>query len=354
MTPTRRWHTLRPLVTVVAAFALLDGAVRWYAPTWERHSPDDYTARVEGCRRAPRDLVVIGGSPVSEGFDPDALAGLTWGGVPLADGYALGLPGGTLTDAVVALRHAAPIPPRLVIYGASATDLNDARNEPHGPYSLYDADDVAEVCRTRPDARSWTIRRYAEGQFRCASAIYRNRHGLKMAAALALEAESPGTCPHSAKEAAGLRYYADALNLGRGYAPAAWFADARYDLRKLAAAPLAPFDFLDKYRTGSHWRHFAMLRGWCAEHGLGLVVVEMPVTADLDAKYPAALAEFRALLATLPADGVPVLRADRAAVGLTDADFADLVHVNRGGAAKLSAWTRAAVSASPPGGGPGR
>jgi len=354
MTSTRRWHKLRPLVTAVAAFALLDGAVRYSAPTWERHSPDDYAARVEGCRRAPRDFVVIGGSPVSEGFDPDALAGLTWGGVPLTDGYALGLPGGTLTDAVVGLRHAAPTAPRLVIYGASATDLNDARNEPHGPYSLCDAGDVAEVCRTRPDARSWTVRRYAEGQLRRVSAIYQHRHGLKMAAALALDAESPGTCPHAAREAAGLRDYADALNSGRGYAPAAWFADARYDHRKAAQAPLAPFDFLDKYRTGSHWRYFATLRAWCAERGVGLVVVEMPVTADLEAKSPAALAEFRALLATLPADGVPLLRASREAVGLTDADFADLVHVNRGGAAKLSAWTRAAVSALPRGDGTAR
>ena len=354
MTPNRDWRKLRPLVTLLTAFALLDYAARRDAPIWERCSPDDYAARVEGCQREARDYVVVGGSAVSEGLDPDALAGLNWAGSPLPNGYALGLPGGTLTDVTIALRHAAPTAPRLVIYGAAATDLNDARNEPHGPYSLYDAADVAELCRTRPDARSWTVRRYAEGQCRQASAIYQHRHGLKMAAALAVESRCPGACPHAAKEAAGLRDYADALRLGRGYAPAAWFADARYDLRKVAPTPLAPFDFLDKYRTGSHWRYFAKLRDWSTERGVALVVVEMPVTADLDAKYPAALAEFRALLDALPADGVPVLHASRDAVKLTDADFADLVHVNRGGAAKLSAWTRDAVNALPQGGGPAR
>ena len=353
-TPARNWRKLRPLLGLALAFGLLDCAVRWTAPVWERYSPDDYAARVEGCRREPRDFIVVGGSPVSEGFDPDAMTGLTWQGSPLANGYAVGLPGGTLTDVAIAVRHAAPIPPRLVIYGASATDVNDARNEPHGPYSLYATADVAEVWRTRPDARAWTVRRYAEGQCRRVSAIYRHRHGLKMAAADALESQSPGACPEAAKEANGLRDYADALRLGRGYAPAAWFADARYDLRKAASAPFAPFDFLDKYRTGSHWRYAAELHAWCTEHGVALVVVEMPVTADLEAKYPGPTAEFRALLDTLPADGVPVLRARREALNLGDADFADTIHLNRAGAAKLSAWTRDAVNALPRGDGAAR
>ena len=344
-TPARNWRKLRPPLWLALAFGLLDCAVRWTAPVWERHSPDDYAARVEGCRREPRDFILVGGSPVSEGFDPDAMQGLTWQGSPLANGYAVGLPGGTLTDVAVALRHAAPTPPRLVIYGASATDANDARNEPHGPYSLYDTADVADAWLTRPDARVWTVRRFAEGRCRRVSAIYRHRHGLKMAAADALESQSPGACPEAAKEATGSRDYADALRLGRGYAPAVWFAEARYDLRKAASAPLAPFDFLDKYRTGSHWRYFAKLHAWCAERGVALVVVEMPVTADLEVKYPGPTAEFRALLDALGADGVPVLRARREALNLSDADFADTIHLNRAGAVKLSAWTRDAVNA---------
>ena len=45
--------------------------------------------------------------------------------------------------------------------------------------------------------------------------------------------------------------------------------------------------------------------------------------------------------------GVTVLLADRATLGLTDADFADIIHLNRAGARKLSAWTRDAVNALP-------
>ena len=36
--------------------------------------PDDYAARVANCRRNPLDLVIIGGSPVSEGIDPAVLS----------------------------------------------------------------------------------------------------------------------------------------------------------------------------------------------------------------------------------------------------------------------------------------
>ena len=39
-----------------------------------------------------------------------------------------------------------------------------------------------------------------------------------------------------------------------------------------------------------------------------------------------------------------VLRASREAVGVTDADFADLIHLNASGTARLSAWLRQALA----------
>ena len=38
--------------------------------------------------------------------------------------------------------------------------------------------------------------------------------------------------------------------------------------------------------------------------------------------------------------GVPVIRAGRDVVGLTDADFGDLIHLNASGATRLSTWLR--------------
>ena len=67
----------------------------------------------------------------------------------------------------------------------------------------------------------------------------------------------------------------------------------------------------------------------------------MPVTADLEAKYAAAVAEFRTRLAEVESRrGVKVVRATRDAVGLGDGDFADLIHLNHIGAKKLSTWVR--------------
>ena len=194
--PSRR--RLRPVTLLAISLLALDLAVRHFAPVWERHSPDDYAARIDGCRARPRDFIVVGGSPVSEGFDPEAMAGLTWQGRPLSDGYAVGLPGATTTDIYHALRHAAPVAPKLVIYGLSPTDLNDARNEPHGAYSIDTAADVADIWRTRPDVRSWTVKRYAEGWARSLWGVYRYRHGIRMAAALACNGRSPDSCPGAA------------------------------------------------------------------------------------------------------------------------------------------------------------
>jgi len=80
--------------------------------------------------------------------------------------------------------------------------------------------------------------------------------------------------------------------------------------------------------------------------GVPVVIVDLPVPADLDTRlFPDQFAAYRSALAkAAAARDVPVLWATRDAVELTDADCADLVHVNGNGAARLSRWVREAIS----------
>ena len=334
---------IRPAAWVLAALAVLDLAVVANRDAWDRHSPDDYAERVAGCAAAPRDVVFLGGSPVSEGFDPTAFAGLTWAGSAVASAYNLGLPGGTLTDAYFALKAgtSGQPPPRLAVYGFAPTDLNDARNEPHGPYAVWTAADWADSFATRPDSREWATRHFCEGRLRRGWALFRYRHGVRLAAALAADEAYPGLGGPAAAEARVNLAYSAALRAGTGYAPAAGYARTRYDESKAAGKKPAPFDFLQKYRTGSHAKYLAKLADRCAAGGTTLVVVRMPVTADFQAKYAAETRAAEAELAAfVAASGVRVIDAGRGRVGLTDADFADIIHLNTGGAAELSAWVR--------------
>jgi lysophospholipase L1-like esterase len=84
------------------------------------------------------------------------------------------------------------------------------------------------------------------------------------------------------------------------------------------------------------------------------VLFDVPVPADLDGRlYPREYAAYRAALAAVARDhGVPLLYATRETVGLTDADFADMIHLNSDGAARLSAWLRARLEETDAGGRP--
>jgi hypothetical protein len=338
--PTRA-RRLRPVLFLLLALIGLDLGVLASRNTWERYSPDDYLERVRGCAREPRDFVIIGGSPVSEGLDPALVAGARWRGEVLRNGYALGLPGGTTSEAFHALRHGCPTPPRLVVYGVTASDLNDARNEPHGPYSIMTWADWAEWARDRPESRGWVTRRFLEGQLRRCWSLYRYRHGIRMWSAAMAESAVPGFCPEAATEARGLTAYADALRSGNGYAPAAWFVHRRYDLMKADGWVAPPFEYLHKFRTGAHLTYLHRIADWCDERNVDLVLLDMPVTADLEARHPDALAEYRRRLAELEAGwSIPVLRATREQVGVGDAEFADMIHLNVVGMHRLSAWLR--------------
>jgi hypothetical protein len=335
---------LRTPLLVLLALVAFDLVVLATADTWRRHSPDDYAERVNRCREQPQDLVIVGGSPVSEGIIPTLIAVET-----LPRVYSLGLPGGTTTEFFHAVKLACPTPPKVLLYGITASDLNDSRNEPHGPASLMSFRDTLDCMTLRPDAREWMLRQYLLARLSRNWSLWQHRHGIRMWATLKCEQFVPGSCPDTIREAKELRDYADALRRGDGYAPAAGFVHQRYDHVKAVGSTLAPFAFLNKYRTGSHQRYLHKLITWCETNDVQFLLLDMPVTEDLEKEYPQAFAEYRKLLAEEEhTQGLTVLRANRESVGLTDADFADTIHLNCVGAAKLSTWLQQQLSRPTP------
>lgn len=340
-------HRNRTVILYAALLLITDRAAGWFAPVWDGYSPDEYAARVEGCAREQRDVVFVGGSPVAEGIDPARIAGVMVGEQRAESVYAVGLSGGTTSDFYHGVLRACPTPPRVLVYGITASDLNDSRHEPHGPYSLMTWGDLGRWVRLRPESAGWVTRHFLRARLGQASDLYRYRHGMRMWAATEADAIVPGCCPEATREAAELRQRADALRDGNGYVPAAGYSVGRYDRIKAAGLSPGPFSYLDKYRTGSHLKYLHRLREWCAGQGTAFVLIDMPVTADLEARYPAAWAEYRDRLAELEREGLRVVRATREAVGLGDEHFADLIHLNRDGAAKLSEWVRTELAGGP-------
>jgi hypothetical protein len=229
----------------------------------------------------------------------------------------------------------------LLVYGITASDLNDSRNEPHGTHTLLSGSDLVELIRTRPDAGEWATRHYVQGKCSNASSIYRYRHGIRMWTAIQANAVFRNSCPNATREAKENRERADILMNSAGYAPLEGYTRISHAHTKAAGAQSPPFNYLDRFRTGSHSKYLDKLAQWCAEQGVALVLVDMPVTADLEAKYAAEFAEYRERLAEVErARGLTVIRDTRVAAGLTDAHFADLIHMRPEGCQKFSAWLK--------------
>jgi hypothetical protein len=343
MTPSRRslLHRLRLVWVFLLGLVAFDVVIRWNHATWEKHSPDGYTERVNGCAAEPRDVVFVGGSPVAEGINPAVVGRVTWHGEELAKVYAVGLSGGTTSDVYFGTIHACPRPPKVLVYGITASDINDSRHEPHGANSLLTMDDVRDWEHTRPDAAEWVTRHYWQSRLGEVWGAWRHRHGLKMWAATVADGVSPGCCPETTSEAKRQLQIGDDIARQRGYAPTQWFASRSYDHMKQAGWEQPPFEYLHRYRTGSHLKYLHRLIDWCEANGTVVVLIDMPTTADLERRHPAEFAEFRARLREVESSrGVTVLRATREAVGLSDQHFADLIHLNADGASVLSAWVK--------------
>lgn len=328
----------RTLVMFLVGLIALDVCVGQFASLWQRHSPDDYRGRVEECRSRPRDFVMLGGSPVCEGLDPAIVGDGT------RDGYTLGFPGGTTSDFYYALVHACPTPPRVLVYGITASDINDSRGEPHGAHSLLTWGDLAEWVQVRPEAGEWAVRHFLRGKVENASNLFRYRHAIRMWATIETDAALPGSCPQTLSQAVEQRDYAAGLVAGNGYSPMKGFQVAPFSEFKRIGTKGTRFDslhYLDKYRTGSHLKYLHKLIDWCEANRVSLVLLDMPVTAALERMYAKEFAEFRERLAVVERERqVHVLRPTREDVGLTDDQFADLIHMNREGGKRLSEWLR--------------
>lgn len=339
---------LRIVVYLLLGLIAVDAVVAAYAPVWAAYDPEEYRERLDACRRRPHDLVVVGGSTVGEGIDPAVLSGTVRDGCSLDRVFALGLPGATTSEVWHAVEHGLPTPPRALVYGITASDLNDARHEPEGARQLMDVGDLLASTDVRAASRS--ARHYARAAVGRLWNLHRYRNGIRLATADAVESMWPGPFAEAAAEArAGLAFSA-ALRRDDGFAPRPDAQVRRFDELKAGGSLGPPFHFLDNYRIGGeHTACLNRLLAWADARGVELLLVDMPVSADLDCRlHPEEFAAFRRFLGELERGrGVPVLRATREAVGLTDADFADVIHLNGSGTAKLSRWLRLVLDSQP-------
>jgi hypothetical protein len=340
-------YPYRLAVYLVLALAAVEGLVAANGRMWRAYDPNPYRERLEGCREQAWDLVVIGGSPAMDGFDPAVLAGLRWQGHTLDRVYNLSLPLATTAEVFHAVEHGLPVPPRLLLYGITATDFHDDRVEPLGPRQLMDLRDVVRWGWSRPGAVLWCARHFVKGRLERLWKLWYYREGIRRWAADQAERCWPGVCPVAAQEArAGLAQSA-ALCSGHGFLQPIAATGANYDRQKASGAVASRFRFLENYRLG-YLDYLDRLLVWAGRRGVSVALVDLPVPADLEERlYPQVFAAYRAALAEVQrARGVCVLHATRQAVGLTDADFMDQIHLNVSGTARLSAWVRNRLSQS--------
>lgn len=343
------WSRLRVVVYLILGLVAVDVVVAANHTVWSAYDPEEYRERLDACRRHPHDLVIVGGSTVGEGIDPTVLAGLVRHGCPLDRVFALGMPGATTSEVWHGVEHGLPTPPRLLVYGVTASDLNENRHEPEGARHLASVGDLLDTARTRPAVAQRSARHFARARFGRLWNLHRYRNGIRLWAADSVESIWPGLFPEAVDEARKGLAFCAALRQDHGFAPRPDAQVRRLDELKAAGSLGQPFRFLDNYRTGGeHLTCLHRLLDWAETHRVEVLLVDMPVSADLEERLrPHAFVTFRALLADLQRErNVPVLHASRDALGLTDADFADVVHLNGAGTAKLSRWLRGALEDS--------
>lgn len=336
----------RVVLYSLLGLAAVDGVVASHSRAWRAYDPNPYRECLEGCRQQAWDLVVIGGSPAESGIDPAVLAGLPWQGRSLDRVYNLSLPLATIAEVYHAVEHGLPVPPRLLVYGITATDLNEDRVEPSGPRQLMDVADVLRWSWGRPEAAAWCLRHFLQERLAQRWQLFYYRNGIRLWAADRAERLCPGLCSDAAAEArAGLQTSA-ALRAGHGFMRPPPDTVARYDRLKAQGAFGPTFPFLERYQLSGYLRYLNRLLDWAEQQGVPIVLVDLPVPADLDERYyPQAFARYRAALAEVQrARGLAVLHATRDATGLTDADFGDQIHLNAAGCARLSAWLRSQLA----------
>lgn len=342
----RRLHHSRPrgaIAWFAVALMAVNVAVATQARRWDSYDPHPYVERMARCQECRPDLLIVGGSPAMCAIDPAALVGLKWAGEPLETAYNLSLPLATAAEVCLAAEHGPAVPPRLLVYGVSATDLNDARLEGSGPRRLMTAGDLVAWSVQWPALASWYLRQFGTNLASQLWQPYYHGRGLRRWAAAALDRACPGACPEAAAEGESYRVVSLRLRTGDGFArhPAPGPTERLDYLKATGQAPTG-HPFLENYRLGYQLATVERLLDRAACRKIPVVLVDLPVPADLDdGRYPREYAIYRAALARTAANhAVPLLSATRAAVDITDADFGDVLHLNSDGATKVSSWLR--------------
>jgi hypothetical protein len=87
---------------------------------------------------------------------------------------------------------------------------------------------------------------------------------------------------------------------------------------------------------------------WARTRDVEVVLVEMPMAEDVEREHPREFAEFRALLREISATyGVQLVSVSRRQLGLTDAQFFDLGHLNAEGVRRFTGWLRQQLDETP-------
>jgi hypothetical protein len=331
----RRW---RILLGFAAGLVLLDVVVIATSDVWRRHDPHDYRERFRAARADQWDCVLVGGSPVSEGIDPALLQGMAWRQGPVARVFNFGLPGGTTTEVWHAAVNGLRSPPRLLVYGITASDVNDGRNEGQGPRHLMTSGDVLTWWTTCPKSAWWCTRHYVRGRIAQSWQLYDHRRGIR----LWLARQWPEVAPEAAAEAEKKLRFSDAIAANHGFAPREEWRKLRLDRRRAQGWQLPEFAFLNGFRLGGHLLYLERLLDWANENDTTVVLVDMPVTAELEeVRHAGVYAEYRKVVSELAARrGVAFLDGGRKAVDLTEAHFADLTHLNAAGTQRFTTWLR--------------
>lgn len=339
----------RAVLFFLAALVVLDVLVHQQRERWARYAPDDYGERLRRCRASAPDLIAVGGSPVTEGIDPALLVGTRIGGRRIVRPFNLGLLGATASEYWHAVKNGVRTPPAVLVYGATASDINDSRQEAHGAHSLMTWSDLADWVRHRPRSAEWVSRHFLVGRLSRCWQLYHHRRAILLWLAERVEDSWPGSFPDEAREARSQFACSVALRRPDGFAPNPGFRERHYDLFKACGGREARFAPLENYRVGEHLRQVYRLIDWCAERGVMFVVVDMPVSEDLSERlHPQVFAAYRRILDDLERrPGMRVLRGARVGAGLTDHDFSDLVHLNGCGADKFSRWLRTRLEELP-------
>lgn len=312
---------------------------------WRTYDPRFYRDRVAFCRDGAWDLVVAGGSPAMAGIDADVLEGLRWRGKPVQRAFNLGLPLGTVVDVSLAAEHGlSKKPPRLLVYGVAITDLNGSRVEPQGQRFLMNWADLWRWTRLRPERARSAVREFLKDCRDGFCPLARHNDGLRFCVADWLDRHWDGFSGATGQTAARNLHDSELLQRNEGcLSRSAPTPDRRLSTRK-ALGQREPFAYLDRYDVSGHYVYLQRLLNWTRANGVELVLVEMPMAADLERDYPREFAQFRTLLREVAQrQNLQLLTPTRQQLGLTDAEFLDLVHLNGDGVARFSVWLRRAL-----------